>query len=148
MIRLVLIWIKFKVETDWAPSVNEDTSTLLQIGHFLLHLFIFPVGRQRMESQPRNLKLKSTDPPGGPPAKRRRLMEEDVATEVWRRNLKLRNTNPPGSPSPKRRRLSEDDIGYPVYVCGQSCEEDILIINIDEETVRLLEEALSSCSKF
>jgi hypothetical protein len=59
-------------------SRNEDMSSLLQIGHFLLHLFIFPVGRQRMESQPRYLELKNTDPP----AKRHRLMEEAVATEV------------------------------------------------------------------
>jgi hypothetical protein len=73
-------------------------------------------------------------------------MEEAVATEVQRRNLKLMNTDPQGGPSPKCRRLSEDDVCYPVCVCGQPCEEDILIINIDEETVRLLEEALSSCS--
>jgi hypothetical protein len=149
MITLVLIWIKYKVETDWAPSVqyprNEDASTLLQMGHFLLHLFIFPVGRQRMRTERRNLKLKNTDPPGGPPAKRRRLMEEEVATEVPRRNLKLKNTDPPGGPPPKRRRMSEDGLGYPACVCVESCE-DLLVIDKDEETVRLLEEALSSCS--
>jgi hypothetical protein len=130
----------YKVETDWAPSVqyprNEDTSTLLQMGHFLLYLFIFPVGRQRMGTERRHLKIKNSDPPGGPPAKRRRLMEEEVATKVPRRNLKLKNTNPLGGPPPKRQRMSEDDLGYPVCVCGESCE-DILVIDIDEETVRL-----------
>jgi hypothetical protein len=65
----------------------------------------------------------------------------------------LKNTNPPDGPSPKRRRLLEDNLGYqvvvevpPVYVCGQICEKDVLVIDNDEETVRLLEEALSSCS--
>jgi hypothetical protein len=66
-------------------------------------------------------------------------MEEE---EVPRRNLKLRNTDPLGGPPPKRRRLSEEDA---IYVCGVSCDEDVLIINIDEETVRLLEEVLSGC---
>jgi hypothetical protein len=66
--------------------------------------------------------------------------------EVPRHNLKLRNTDPLRGPPPKRQRLSEEDVVYQVYVCGVSCEEDILILNIDEETVRLLEEVLSSCS--
>jgi hypothetical protein len=93
-----------------------------------------------METQRRCLKLKNSDPPGGPPAKRRRIAEEEE--EVPRRNLKLRNTDPLGGPPPKRRRLSEEDV---ICVCGVSCDEDVLVINIDEETVRLLEEVLSGC---
>jgi hypothetical protein len=68
------------------------------------------------------------------------------------RNLKLKNNDAPGGPPPKRGRLLEGELGCyrvvvqttPVYVHRQQLEEDILIINIDEETVKSLEEALTS----
>jgi hypothetical protein len=73
----------------------------------------------------RNLKLKKSVPTGGPPAKRRGLLDEVLdcyQVQVW---------SPP---------VSECD----VYVHGQAFAEDVQITDIDEETVKSLVEPLSS----
>jgi hypothetical protein len=105
-----------------------------------------------MDSPRRNLKVKNSDLPGGPPAKRCWLLVEDEPKEVWRRNLKLKNNDAPGGPPPKRRRLLEGELGCyhivvqapplslcDLYVHEQELEEDVLEINIDDMTVRWLE---------
>jgi hypothetical protein len=102
---------------------------------------------------PRTLKLKSTQPMGGPPAKRPRLLIEAEVTGGQRRMLKLKNTDPPGGPPPKRRRLQEEELDcyqvHPVFaidwcVRGQVFDEDLLVIHIDEDTVTYLEDILRS----
>jgi hypothetical protein len=72
----------------------------------------------------RNLKLKNTDPPGGPPAGSRTLLDEVL--DCYQVLV----------PSP---RVSECDL----YVYGQAFVEDVLIIDIDE-TMKSFEEGLSS----
>jgi hypothetical protein len=67
---------------------------------YCTYLF-FQLAAVIMEDCRRILKLKSTEPMGGPPAKRPRLFIEAKVTGGQRRNLKLRNTYPPGGPPPK-----------------------------------------------
>jgi hypothetical protein len=109
--------LKKQNTVEWITSKKLIT-VLIYNNHKLLVLYykldifygsylFFQLEAEIMDDQRRNLKMKNSRTPGGPPTKRCRLLVKAEIIQDWRKSLQLRNSDPPGGPPPKRCRLLE-----------------------------------------